>query len=484
MAATHLLTAEGYIEHSSYYHSGGTDLTQTLKTVTGNRFYFTTSTSPAECQWGGSGNISLVHPVIGKMDSLGSTLAMRKYELNTGICYGPSGGLEVTNEAGAVIWGRDRNFYILRADSALEHVWSKRILHRGGFQFIKELPGGDLLAGINMDTAGVVVARLDADGNFLWCKSYLRPRGVIHDALIESDDSFIITGYTDSTSLNFLETLPPTYQPKLFMMKLDGNGDVQWCKGWFSSPFLWYAGKPSRIERTLDGNYAVLATLGVPQNNFYYHPFLMKTDTNGDTLWTRSIGENGYVYITQDLLPYSDGGFMFSGIIYGDLPGGNSSLKYIFKTDSVGHVHCHEHSNPVQTLELFPVDSSFTLNSIEGLATVTPILVNDSILDPNLFIEYDACTFATGIPAMVRQPKKIKVYPNPNTGRFTVEFADPLMAESYYSVYDAMGKLLYQRSLPPGTMLEEVDLSRFGTGTYVIKCADRDGVYYERVMVE
>ncbi|MCB0778368.1 MAG: hypothetical protein KDC03_02290, partial [Flavobacteriales bacterium] len=34
----------------------------------------------------------------------------------------------------------------------------------------------------------------------------------------------------------------------------------------------------------------------------------------------------------------------------------------------------------------------------------------------------------------------ISAHPNPTTGRFTMEFPDPLMAESYYSVYDVMGR--------------------------------------------
>jgi hypothetical protein len=65
-----------------------------------------------------------------------------------------------------------------------------------------------------------------------------------------------------------------------------------------------------------------------------------------------------------------------------------------------------------------------------------------------------------------------------------MEFRDPLMAQSYYSVYDATGRLLYQRPLPAGTTLEEVDLSRFGKGTYAIKLTDPDGVRYERVVLE
>jgi hypothetical protein len=47
-----------------------------------------------------------------------------------------------------------------------------------------------------------------------------------------------------------------------------------------------------------------------------------------------------------------------------------------------------------------------------------------------------------------------------------------------------MGKLLFQRPLPVGKETEEVDLSRFGPGTYVIRFTDREGSCNERVVVE
>ena len=83
-----------------------------------------------------------------------------------------------------------------------------------------------------------------------------------------------------------------------------------------------------------------------------------------------------------------------------------------------------------------------------------------------------------------RARPKPTIRPNPNTGRFTMEFPDPLMAESYYSVYDVMGRLLYQRPLPMGKKTEEIDLTRFGAGTYVLKLTDPEGACFERVVVE
>ncbi len=79
---------------------------------------------------------------------------------------------------------------------------------------------------------------------------------------------------------------------------------------------------------------------------------------------------------------------------------------------------------------------------------------------------------------------KPRIRPNPNTGRFTVEFTDPLTVDSFYSVYDAVGKLLFQRPLAKGRESEEIDLSRFGKGTYLVRITGKGGVGNERVVVQ
>lgn len=480
MGAILLLDENGSVLRRDFYIGGDTYSVQSLKPGTNGELYFSSGTTAAFCP--SSGSNSLIRPVLGKMDSLGHILTLKYYVMGSDLCWGLPEGLEVLDDNGAITWGREQNFFALKVDSAFIPVWSKRIDRNGGFQFIKELPGGDLLAGINMDSAGVVIARMDRNGNFLWSKSYIRPDGMVHDALIESDDSFVITGTTDSiASANAIVPVPATYQPKLFMMKLNGAGGVQWCKGFDSTPHDWYARIRSRIARSQEGNYVVLADLGLPGYNIQYRPFLMKTDPNGDTLWTRSLGAEGYTYTTRDLLVSSTGDYLISGIVYGDIPPDRSSALYVFKTDAEGRFPCHEVHHPVEVVDLFPTDSTITLSGVDS-AIAHSVIVNDSTIGPNE--TFDFCLITT-LPQYTRpSPNRPFVRPNPNTGHFTVEFADPLMAESYYSLFDTMGKLLLQRPLPTGATLEEVDLSRFGAGSYVIKFTSPDGVCYERVVVE
>lgn len=404
------------------------------------------------------------------MDSIGNVQSLHYYPFNSPDCGNIPGDLTITNDGGALVWGGEDRFFALRVDTNLDPLWAKRFIHHGDFQFIKELPGGDLLAGFDMDTAGACVARMDADGNFIWCKSYLRPLGRTHDAVVLSDSAFIITGYTEAG---------PAI--RLFMMKLDGSGDVLWCKGYDSGAYKWYVPQWSRIAQAQDGNYVVLATLSSPGSGLFYRPFLMKTDPNGDTLWTRSTGADGYIYHTRDLLLSADGGILFSGVVWGDLPDGQSGLPYIFKTDSLGHFPCLEHHQPISVWNLFPTDSSFTLTSVDG-AIKLPAYANDTVFDP--LAVYDACLVTSVAQRPTAHPgHRPRIRPNPTTGRFTLEFPDPLTVDSFWSLYDTTGRLLFQRPLTPGQQSEEIDLSRFGKGTYVLRITGPEGVCYERVVV-
>ncbi len=469
------MTPDGMIIHASYYLGGVVLSIQSVKSYSDNEFDFVTGYHTGTCVNSEGTTHQQIYPVIGKMDSLGNVLALTHYELTEG-CQSLASDLEINHDKSVITWG---SFFVLKADSSLAHVWSKHFDVVGGFQFIKELPDGDLLAGINILGGGAAVARLDAAGNFLWCKSYIRPRGVVQDCIIESDDSYIITGYTDSiASTNGFAPLPSDFHPKLFLMKLDGTGAVQWCKG-YESTTTWYTRQGQHIVKATDGNYVLLANLNAPGYNLPIRPFLLKTDTNGDTLWTRSAGVNGYGYWTSNLLASSDGGILYDGEALGNFwPA--SSASFLFKTDSLGHLPCSEAPAPPLTVsDLFPTDSSFILTSVDG-ATAYPAFVQDTTYDA--ITTYDGCTI-TSVQNPI-QAHHVYVHPNPSTGQFTVEFTDPLTVDSFYSVNDATGRLLFQRPLVQSAEKVEIDLSRYGKGLYLIRFSDRDGVCAERVVVE
>ena len=443
-----------------------------------NEFVFAAGYRKDTCS-SGTSTILNRYPLLAKIDSLGNLLTLKHYSLGHG-CSNVASDVAVTASGDLVTWGYDQDFFMFKVNSTLDPVWSKFFEHNGGVQFVKVLPGGDLLAGINMDTAGAVIARIDSDGDFLWCKSYVRPKGSVHDCIVESDSAFVVTGYTDSIgSTNGLALLPPDYSPALFMMKLNGQGDVQWCKGYQTTP-LWYTRRGLHIAQTQGGAYVLLANIGIPDYNLPSRACLIKTDQNGDTLWTRVLGSQDYTFEAKALLTSSDGGLLFNGQIEGVLPGSLSGAPFIAKTDSLGHLPCSELMQVVQQVALFPVDSSFVLECLDGL-TLLPAFLTDTLLDP--IVTYDGCLI-TSMEQDLRPSLRMKVRPNPNSGHFTIEFQNALIRMSYYSVFDAQGRLLRQRALRTGSTFEEIDISSFGSGVYSVTITDVTGVRYESVVVE
>ncbi|MBK9175549.1 MAG: T9SS type A sorting domain-containing protein [Flavobacteriales bacterium] len=475
-----VLSASGEALRSHLYRVDTLLVLQSVRKVSDNLFCLVGGYYKDDCSDNLGGKFT--YPAIWWMDTLGQISNLKHYQLNGGNCPMILGDLSVCNDGSILAWGRGFGFYAMRFLATGELAWARRFIGVGGVQFVKEFPNSDLLVGMSVQGEGAVVARMDAAGNFIWCKSYIRPKGMVHDALIESDDDVVIVGATDSiASTNVFIPLPSSYQPKLFMMRLDGDGEVQWCRGYESNP-RWYPRIASRIEKAQDGNYLLLANIGLSNINYFQWPFLMKSSINGDTLWTRSFGVPGFRYLSSELLMHSDGSIMFNGTVEGNLMDGRGGASYVFKADSLGHLPCSERYQPIQVSELFPTASSITLLSMDG-AIARPAYMEQVSYTP--ILADDACVLINGIgsPESVRR-QRITIRPNPNTGRFTVQFSDPLMAESYYSVYDALGKLLYQRPLPAGATVEEIDLSRFGRGTYLIKLTDPEGARHERVVLE
>ena len=123
-------------------------------------------------------------------------------------------------------------------------------------------------------------------------------------------------------------------------------------------------------QQTKDLGYIITGVIVPSPNNG--NVYLLKTDSNGDSLWTRQFGGNntdiGY-FVRQT----KDGGY----IICGESANFGGGI-YIIKTDSLGLVHTGtgiaEHNNPFE-FSLFPNPTSgiFTIQA-KGIARRNSVL--------------------------------------------------------------------------------------------------------------
>lgn len=141
------------------------------------------------------------------------------------------------------------------------------------------------------------LVKLDMSGDTVWTKTY----GYALDETINSLQQTTDGGYILVGS-RLLTTGVLTQG--IFMVKTDANGDTLWTKT--HTDFGAYDNAYS-VEQTTDGGYIIGGRTGVSVAKMY----LMKTDMNGDTTWTKTYGTpGGEGRVARQT---SDGGYILGG---------------------------------------------------------------------------------------------------------------------------------------------------------------------------
>jgi hypothetical protein len=168
-----------------------------------------------------------------------------------------------------------------------------------------------LLSGTTYTPSNAVVdaylVKINTNGDAIWTKQ-LNEAGIQHCNFVEySQSSYYLTGNSD------LET---------FLTAIDLNGNRIWSKKYKIGEFS--GGKT--LKKTVDGSIMLCGYSG--EDDLVLSSFLLKLDSNGDSLWTKEFPGyyHGYNCLTETL----DSGFV---LLVGDYL--NPS---IVKTDSQGDI--------------------------------------------------------------------------------------------------------------------------------------------------
>ncbi|MCK4511362.1 hypothetical protein KAW64_06455, partial [bacterium] len=170
------------------------------------------------------------------------------------------------------------------AETPPDTLWAREF---GGGQFewgrsVQETQdGGFITVGdtYSYGTGGfdVWLIKTDGGGNKTWAKTYggiYEDRG--YSVRQTADGGYVIAGVTGSYGAGAYD---------IWLIKTDGSGHVSWDKTFGGSAWDWgYS-----VEQTADGGYVLAGyteSFG-PGNSALW---LIRTDCNGDTLWTRTHG--------------------------------------------------------------------------------------------------------------------------------------------------------------------------------------------------
>ncbi len=312
-----------------------------------------------------------------KTDAAGDTLWTKKVAPNYPNSEVSAKSVIQTNDGGYLIVGGGisalssdysnvKNIFLVKTSALGDTLWTKEYF--GEVNDIKQTnDGGYVICGEYYEPSTVngkwnaLLMKLDSSGDSLWAKTYTSS-GHANSIQQTQDQGYIITGTTEMISYG---------NSDIFLIKTNGLGDTLWTKTFGGAKI----DEGHSVYQTSNGEFIVVGYTESFGESFG-DAYLIKTDINGDTLWTKTFGYGG----SSSTIGYSvnqtfDGGF----IIGGEVKMLGSDFLYLLKTDNDGIINSINllQNNKARLLEnVFPnpVKSNATIKyhvPIEGLVTVT-----------------------------------------------------------------------------------------------------------------
>ena len=245
-----------------------------------------------------------------RTDAGGDTLWTKTYG---GIAYDYGYSVDETPDGGFIIAGRTSSFgkgwrsaYFIRTDAYGDTLWTRAHAGWGKDEAysVVALDGGGYIAVGYTESFGaggsdIWLLRLDAAGDTAWTRTYggaQNERG--EDIRRTADKGFIIAGR--SSSFN-----PPLHD--MYLVRIDAAGDTLWTRTYGGAAM----DHAYSVDQALDGGFVAAGytdSFGSGGRDMY----LVRCDTAGDTLWTKTLGGTSadYAYSAEQI---AGGGYMVCG---------------------------------------------------------------------------------------------------------------------------------------------------------------------------
>jgi hypothetical protein len=261
-----------------------------------------------------------------KTDAQGDTLWTRAYDANN---YEVGYSVQQTSDSGYIIAGYaglSNDVWLLKTDASGDTLWTKTYggsAEDVGYSVQQTFDGGYIIAGATFSYGAgiddVYLIKTDSLGDTLWTRTYGGPNyDGAYSVRQTSDSGYILTGWTESFGAGLND---------VYIIKTNASGDTLWTRVYGGTS--WDQGWS--VQQTSDGGYVITGeTYSLGNEDQVY---LIKTDSSGDTIWTKTYGgtDLDYGYSVQQT---SDGGYIITGGTI-SVPGGSSDV-YLIKADASG----------------------------------------------------------------------------------------------------------------------------------------------------
>jgi len=244
-----------------------------------------------------------------RIDPSGDTLWTKTYggtDSDGGCC------IEKTTDGGYIIAGRTWSFgagggdvWLLKTDSLGDTLWTKTYgggNEDWGYSVQQTEDGGYIIVGYKMFSPGegdVYLIKTDSSGNEQWSNTYGGSNYDEARSVCQTPDGGYIICGTDNYN---------TSNSDLYVIKTDSLGNELWSRTYGGTLMDYGLG----ISLTLDGGYIIAGKKNI--SGLAGEAYIIRMDSNGDTLWTRTFGDpaDDYAHCARQT---SDGGYVVVGAI-------------------------------------------------------------------------------------------------------------------------------------------------------------------------
>ena len=247
--------------------------------------------------------------------------------------------VQQTVDGGYIISGYTNSFgigsddvFLVKLDQFGDTMWSNiygTVQSEKGQKVVQTSDGGYAVAGYTAGATGggddIFLMKTNSTGTLQWSKTYgSSPDEALFGLEETTDNGFILVGKSEFQSGSW------TYDD-ILVIKTDVNGDTLWTKIYGD-----FDGEndviPRGITQTTDGGYAITGSGYAYTGGIY----LIKLDATGDTSWARSYVGSGVWPEGYSIQQTSDGGYVMGAKIY---TGGFGSTDWVLlKTDASGAI--------------------------------------------------------------------------------------------------------------------------------------------------
>jgi hypothetical protein len=282
-----------------------------------------------------------------KFDHFFDTILTKRYRntvddymviTNSEIC--KDGGLIFTGDISRVVGSPD--MLLLKTDSFGDELWrtTKDMgYYERGWSIIQTPDSGFVVGGFTNNSAvyhsgDPIIVKFDKNGTFLWSRN---PGGPYQDdiamvCLNEDSTITVLTAIADSIYFYDFD------YARICVIKYSQDGEELWKKKYGESiggNFVW------NIKPLPDGGYICCGQQQEPGNNdFLYFGWLLRLDSDGDSIWFRRYSYNNvdpfYDNELMDVSLAQDGGFIATGQVWDDDSLNGLQKIWVLKVDSLG----------------------------------------------------------------------------------------------------------------------------------------------------